>query len=161
MYLTAEHQAIILSHYRAPHHAGLREPYDTETRHFNPMCGDDITLRVKLKRTGDTALIDDVSYEVQGCSVCQAATSVMTDLVVGGPMHKAESLHTEFASLLRDPVPDAAPWPLHLADAVAFRDVSRHPARVKCALLGWTALRKALLPDLAPPPTTTTAPTVR
>lgn len=144
MHLTEEHQAIILDHYRDPHNKGLREPYDAESRHFNPMCGDDITLRVSLEAGADPAVIHDVSYDVQGCSVSQASVSVMTDLVIGRSVQEAEELHTEFASLLREPVPDSLPWPPHLADAVAFRDVSRHPARIKCALLCWVALRKAL-----------------
>jgi nitrogen fixation NifU-like protein len=144
MQLTAEHQAIILAHYRDPHHKGLRAPFDVEARHFNPMCGDDITLRVRLTGEREAAVIDDLSYEVQGCSVSQAAASVMADLLIGRPVCEAEELHTEFASLLRQPVPDSDPWPARLAEAVAFRDVARHPARVKCALLGWAALRKAL-----------------
>ncbi|MEU6479731.1 Fe-S cluster assembly sulfur transfer protein SufU [Streptomyces sp. NPDC047017] len=144
MLLTAEHQAIILAHYRDPHHRGLREPYDTETRHFNPMCGDDITLRIRLTGDDGTVVVDDISYDVQGCSVSQAAVSVMTDLAIGCSVHEANALHTDFAALLRHPVADPEPWPLRLGEAVAFRDVSRYPARVKCALLGWVALRKAL-----------------
>ncbi|MDQ1005853.1 nitrogen fixation NifU-like protein [Streptomyces sp. V4I23] len=144
MLLTAEHQAIILAHYRDPHHRGLRDPYDVEVRHFNPMCGDDITLRVRLTGNGETAIVDDISYGVQGCSVSQAAVSVMTDLAIGRSVREADKLHTEFASLLRQPVADAEPWPPRLAEAVAFRDVARYPARVKCALLSWVALRKAL-----------------
>ncbi|WP_406069096.1 SUF system NifU family Fe-S cluster assembly protein [Streptomyces sp. NBC_01020] len=144
MRLTAEHQKIILAHYRAPHHSGLREPYDAEVKQFNPMCGDEITLRVSLTGEGDGAAIDDVSYEVQGCSISQASVSVMTDLVIGRPVREAAELHTEFASLLRRQAQRSVAWPPHLADAVAFSDVSHHPARIKCALLSWTALRRAL-----------------
>ncbi|MFE2373659.1 Fe-S cluster assembly sulfur transfer protein SufU [Streptomyces sp. NPDC059398] len=150
MRLTTEHQAIILAHYRAPHHRGLREPYDVEIKQFNPMCGDELTLRVSLTGEGDRTAIDDVSYEVQGCSISQASVSVMTDLVIGRRTREAAELHTEFASLLRERVPDGESWPPHLAETVAFRDVSRYPARVKCALLSWTALRRALQrPDAA------------
>ncbi|MFF4287573.1 Fe-S cluster assembly sulfur transfer protein SufU [Streptomyces sp. NPDC001633] len=134
MQLTAEHQAIILAHYRSPHNVGLREPYDAEARHFNPMCGDDITLRVKLTGNDDrdAAVVEDLSYDVQGCSVSQAAVSVMTDLALGRSVREVDELHTEFASLLRQPLPESDPWPARLAEAAAFRDVSKHPARVKC-----------------------------
>ncbi|MFD7233742.1 Fe-S cluster assembly sulfur transfer protein SufU [Streptomyces syringium] len=144
MRLTAENQAVILAHYRAPHRIGLREPYDIEVRHFNPTCGDELTLRVSLTESGADAVVGDLSYDVQGCSISQASVSVMSDLVVGRPVAEADSLHTEIAALLRGRATEADAWPEYLADASAFREVSRHPARVKCALLGWTALRKAL-----------------
>ncbi|MFI1255075.1 Fe-S cluster assembly sulfur transfer protein SufU [Streptomyces netropsis] len=143
MRLTAENQAVILAHYRAPHRIGLREPYDVEVQHFNPTCGDELTLRVSLTGSGADAVVSDLSYDVQGCSISQASVSVMAGLVVGRPVPEADSLHTEIAALLRGRATEADAWPGHLADAAAFREVSRHPARIKCALLGWTALRKA------------------
>ncbi|MEU5541272.1 Fe-S cluster assembly sulfur transfer protein SufU [Streptomyces sioyaensis] len=144
MRLTAEHQEIILAHYRTPHHSGLREPYDVEVQRFNPTCGDELTLRVRRKGEGEQAAIEDVSYQVQGCSISQASVSVMTDLVIGRTAREAEELHTEIAALLRERASESGAWPSHLGDAAAFREVSHHPARIKCALLGWTALRQAL-----------------
>ena len=76
------YQEIILDHYRNPHHKGLRDPYDVEVHHVNPTCGDEVTLRVKV----DGGLVQDVSYDGQGCSISQASTSVMTDLVIGKPV---------------------------------------------------------------------------
>jgi nitrogen fixation NifU-like protein len=73
------YQEIILDHYRAKHHSGLREPYEAEVLHVNPTCGDEVRLRVHL--VGDT--VADVSYEAVGCSISQASASVMTDLVIG------------------------------------------------------------------------------
>ena len=73
------YQEIILDHYRAKHHSGLREPYEAEVHHVNPSCGDEVTLRVHL----DGGPVRDVSYEGVGCSISQASTSVMTDLVIG------------------------------------------------------------------------------
>ncbi|GLW18735.1 iron-sulfur cluster assembly scaffold protein NifU [Streptomyces sp. NBRC 13847] len=144
MRLTAEHQEIILAHYRAPHRSGLREPFDAEIHRFNPTCGDELTLRVRREGEGARATVADISYQVQGCSISQASVSVMTDLVIGRAAGEAEELHSEIAALLRAPVPESGAWPSHLGDAAAFRDVSRHPARIKCALLCWTALREAL-----------------
>ena len=73
------YQEIILDHYRAKHHSGLRDPYEAEVHHVNPSCGDEVTLRVHL----DGGHVADVSYEGSGCSISQASTSVMSDLVIG------------------------------------------------------------------------------
>src|SRR6478735_5234107 len=75
------YQEVILDHYKRPHHRGLREPFAAEVHHVNPTCGDEVTLRVAL--SGDGERVDDVSYDGQGCSISQAATSVLTDLVIG------------------------------------------------------------------------------
>ncbi len=94
--LDSLYQEIILDHYKHPHHAGLRDPYEAEVHHVNPTCGDEVTLRVHLSGTGDDVVIEDVSYDAEGCSISQAATSVMTDLVVGRQLTDALSLHDEF-----------------------------------------------------------------
>ncbi len=133
------YQEIILDHYRSPHHAGLREPYEAETHHVNPTCGDEVTLRVHL----DADTVADVSYDAEGCSISQAATSVMTDLVVGRELKEALSLHDEFLELMQgrgtvEPDED------RLEDAVAFAGVAKYPTRIKCALLGWMAWKDAV-----------------
>ena len=76
MDLDSLYQEIILDHYKNPHHKGLREPYEAEVHHVNPTCGDEVTMRVHLSGTGDDVVIDDVSYDAEGCSISQAATSV-------------------------------------------------------------------------------------
>ncbi len=144
MRLTAENQAIILDHYRAPRHSGLREPCSVEVHHFNPMCGDEITLRVSLTGEGPAAVVEDISYDVKGCSISQASISVLTGLAIGRCVREVFELHSAFEALLRDRARASGAWPTELADASAFSDVSRHPARIKCVLLSWTALRKAL-----------------
>lgn len=133
------YQEIILDHYREKHHAGLREPFGAEVHHVNPTCGDEVTLRVALD--GETIL--DVSYEGEGCSISQASTSVMTDLVIGRGVADAMALFEEFRTLMEgqgrvEPDED------RLEDAIAFAGVAQFPARVKCAMLGWSALRDAL-----------------
>ena len=89
MDLDALYQEIILDHYKRPHHAGLREPYDAETHHVNPTCGDEITLRVHLSDGPAGVTVDDVSYDAEGCSISQASASVMTDLVIGRSVPEA------------------------------------------------------------------------
>ena len=134
------YQEIILDHYRAKHHSGLREPYEAEVHHVNPTCGDEVTLRVHL----DGDLVTDVSYEGLGCSISQASTSVMSDLVIGKPVADGLELHEEFLELMQsrgaiEPDED------RLEDGIAFAGVAKFPARVKCALLGWSAFKDAAL----------------
>ncbi len=143
MDLDTLYQEIILDHYKRPHHAGLREPYDAETRHVNPTCGDEITLRVHLSATNAGDTVADVSYDAEGCSISQASVSVMSDLVIGKPVAEAMTLHDEFLTLMQgrgivEPDEDA------LEDAVAFAGVAKFPARIKCALLGWMAWKDAV-----------------
>ena len=143
MQLESMYQEIILDHYRNPHHKGLREPYEAEVHHVNPTCGDEVTLRVHLDGDGEDQVIADVSYDSLGCSISQASASVMTDLVVDKPVTDGLSVGEEFLERMQsrgqlDPDEDV------LEDAIAFAGVSRYPARVKCALLGWMAFRDAV-----------------
>ena len=134
------YQTIILDHYREKHHSGLRDGYDAEVHHVNPSCGDELTLRVHVD--GDT--ITDISYEGEGCSISQASTSVMTDLLIGGSTGHALELHDEFLEMMQSQgriEPDEDTF----EDAIAVAGVSKFPARVKGALLGWSALRDATL----------------
>lgn len=138
MDLQALYQEIILDHYKAPHNAGLREPYEGEAHHVNPTCGDEVTLRVHL----DDGVVEDVSYDAVGCSISQASTSVLTDLLIGKKVEDAMPVLDSFVELMEsrgqvDPDEDV------LEDGVAFAGVAKFPARVKCALLGWMAFKEA------------------
>jgi nitrogen fixation protein NifU and related proteins len=142
MDLDALYQEIILDHYKNPHHRGLREPYEAEVHHVNPTCGDEVTMRVHLSGVGDGAVVEDVSYDAEGCSISQAATSVMTDLVIGKPLSEAMTVHETFLNLMQsrgtvEPDEDV------LEDGIAFAGVAKFPARVKCALLSWMAWKDA------------------
>jgi nitrogen fixation NifU-like protein len=133
------YQEIILDHYKNPHGRGLRDPFDAESFQVNPTCGDEVTLRVKL---GD-GKVTDVSYDGQGCSISQASTSVMTDLVVGHTLEEAFTTMDAFVELMQgkgkvEPDEDV------LEDGIAFAGVAKYPARVKCALLGWMAFKDAV-----------------
>ena len=142
MDLDALYQEIILDHYKNPHHRGLRDPYEAEVHHVNPTCGDEITLRVHLSGTGDDTVIEDVSYDAEGCSISQAATSVMTDLVIGKPLGQALSVHESFLTLMQGRG-GVEPDEEVLEDAIAFAGVAKFPARIKCALLSWMAWKDA------------------
>jgi nitrogen fixation NifU-like protein len=142
MQLESMYQEIILDHYRNPHHKGLRDPYDAEVYHVNPTCGDEVRLRVALKDVDGEQVIEDVSFESLGCSISQASASVMTDLVIGKPVGEAMKISDAFLQLMQSKG-QAEPNEDLLEDAVAFAGVSKYPARIKCALLGWMAWKDA------------------
>ncbi|HET6166092.1 MAG TPA: SUF system NifU family Fe-S cluster assembly protein [Marmoricola sp.] len=140
MDLDSLYQEIILDHYRNPHHAGLREPFEAEVHHVNPTCGDEVTLRVHV----DNGTVSDVSYHAEGCSISQASASVLADLVIGRPLDEAFSTHESFLALMQgkgqvEPDEDV------LEDGIAFAGVAKFPARIKCALLSWMAFKDAAL----------------
>ena len=152
MRLESLYQEIILDHYRHPHHSGLREPFDAEVTHVNPVCGDEVTLRVVLKDSGaglgrgggveaDT-VVADISYDALGCSISQASASVLTDLLIGKPVSEAMNVNDEFLALMQSQG-EGEPDEDVLGDAVAFAGVSKYPARIKCALLCWMAWKDA------------------
>ena len=138
------YQEIILDHYREKHHSGLREPYGAQVTHVNPSCGDEVMLRVAL----DGDRVTDVSYEGVGCSISQASTSVMSDLVIGRSVEDALALHEDFTEMMHSRG-EMEPDEDRLEDAIAFIGVAKFPARVKCALLGWAAFKDAAAQALA------------
>jgi nitrogen fixation NifU-like protein len=140
--LDSMYRDIIIDHYKHPQHRGLPANYDAEVHHVNPTCGDEVTLRVRIA----DGSIADLGWVGEGCSISQASTSVMSELVVGRPVGEALALQDKFLHLMQsqgqaamsDADADA------LDDAVAFEGVSKYPARVKCALLGWMAMKGAV-----------------
>lgn len=144
------YQEVILDHYKHPHHRGLREPFGAEVHHVNPTCGDEVTLRVHVTEDG---LVGDVSYDGQGCSISQAATSVLTDQVIGSTVEEALATVDSFAEMVGSRGTIEGDEDV-LGDGIAFAGVSKYPARVKCALLGWMAFKDAVVQivDGAPVP---------
>ena len=136
------YQEIILDHHKHPHHAGLREPFGAEVHHVNPTCGDEVTLRVQLEGEGRDATVLDVSYEAFGCSISQASTSVMTDLVIDRTLGEALDVLGEFTTMMTSRGTLEGDEDV-IGDGIAFAGVSKYPARVKCALLGWMAFKDA------------------
>ena len=142
MQLESMYQEIILDHYRNPHHRGLREPFDAEVHHVNPVCGDEVTLRVALKDVNGQPVVEDVSYDSLGCSISQASASVLADLLTGKTVSEAMTVNDEFLALMQSQG-EGEPDEDVLGDAVAFAGVSKYPARIKCALLAWMAWKDA------------------
>lgn len=141
------YQQVILDHAQSPHRRGLKELSEAvrsgESHQVNPTCGDEVTLRLEL--SPDAAVITDLSWEGQGCSISQASVSIMGDLVAQKSPAEAERIGEIFRALMRsrgagldEALAD------ELEDATAFTGTAKFPARIKCALLGWAALRDAL-----------------
>ncbi len=153
------YQQVILDHAKFPHGRGLPAGASAvgvavgdhgtcaATSHqVNPTCGDEITLHVDVDTTGDAPVVRDVAWEGQGCSISQASTSVLHDLVLGQDLAAVDHLAATFRELMQSKgagLDDDAEE--LLGDATAFTGVSRYAARVKCALLGWVALSDALI----------------
>jgi nitrogen fixation protein NifU and related proteins len=153
------YKEIILEHSKRPHHAGLREPFDAQVAHINPTCGDECTLRVQLRGEGRSAVVADLSYDAVGCAISTASTSVLADEVIGRSVEDALSSVTAMRRMLTSRGADSGDED-EIGDGVAFAGVSKYPARVKCALLGWTAFTDALAQsgvDISATPASNTA----
>jgi nitrogen fixation NifU-like protein len=137
MELNDLYRDVILDHNRQPRNFGALEPADASVEGFNPMCGDHLTLRLRLNQ--DT--ISDIRFEGQGCAISTASASLMTEAVKGKSRDEALKLFERVHQLLTD---DAAPEPSELGKLAALSGVREYPARVKCASLCWHTLASAL-----------------
>jgi len=139
------YQQVIMDHAREAHGRGLvvlDSPHVGESHQVNTTCGDEVRVRVALD--GDT--VASVSWEGSGCSISQASVSVLSDLVTGESLEHADVTYEAFRALMGNRgVPLDEFREDLLGDATAFVGVGKYPARIKCALLGWMALRDALV----------------
>jgi nitrogen fixation NifU-like protein len=127
---------VILDHNRRPRNFGVLAPADASVEGYNPLCGDRLTVRLKM--AGDE--IADIRFEGQGCAISTASASLMTEAVKGRTRADALALFDKVHSLLTD---DAAPSD-ELGKLAALSGVREYPARVKCASLCWHTLASAL-----------------
>jgi nitrogen fixation NifU-like protein len=140
MQLDSLYQEVILDHYKRPQHKGLSSTYDAQVHHVNPSCGDEITLNVTL----DADKVTAITWDGVGCSISQASVSILSDLLLGKSISEADLILNNFTELMQSKgtmVGDDA----ILEDAVAMAGVSKFPARIKCALLGWMAYKDAVV----------------
>ncbi|MEV8358586.1 Fe-S cluster assembly sulfur transfer protein SufU [Microbacterium sp. NPDC076895] len=143
MSLESLYQELILDHSKRPHGFGLAEADDHSGTSYqrNPICGDEVTLRVRVSDDGQT--IRDVTWEGQGCSISQASASMLVDLIDGVPREKAAELIDGFREALRSRGTIELDEDVY-EDAAALSGVSKFSARVKCAMLAWVALEESL-----------------
>ena len=140
MELDALYQDVILDHYKNPQNKRLKPDYDAQVHHINPSCGDEITLNLTL--AGD--VVESISWDGVGCSISQASVSIMSDLLVGKKIDEAQKIENEFLLLMQSKGSIVGNSDV-LEDAVALSGVSKYPARIKCALLGWMAYKDAVV----------------
>ena len=105
----------------------------------NPNCGDEITLQLKVN--GD--IIEDMAFSGHGCAISQASTSIMIDTLKGKTIEEAKEIIKTFIEMIKRETTDEEELK-KLEDAIAFRNVSNMPARVKCALLAWHTIEDML-----------------
>ena len=132
------YQEIILDHYKNPRGVAAIEHPLADSHQVNPTCGDEVTVWVGEDSQGNL----EIAYQGQGCSISQASSSVMSELLSGKSPQEAAKIQAAFMELMQskgqlEPNEDV------LEDAVAFAGVSRYPARIKCALISWMALADA------------------
>jgi nitrogen fixation NifU-like protein len=140
MQLDSLYQEVILDHYKRPQHKGLAATYDAQVHHVNPSCGDEITLNVTL----DGDRVAAITWNGVGCSISQASVSILSDLLLGKSVSEAEVVLNNFTELMQSKGTMVGDDVI-LEDAVAMAGVSKFPARIKCALLGWMAYKDAVV----------------
>lgn len=138
MELDSLYQEVILDHYRKPSHKGLSIEKDIQVHHNNPSCGDEVTLNLIM----ENEVVKDISWDGVGCSISMASTSVMSDLLIGKDFQSAMQTLAAFVDLMQSKGQAKGDENI-LEDGVAFAGVSKFPARIKCALLGWMAFKDA------------------
>jgi nitrogen fixation NifU-like protein len=134
------YQEVILDHYKNPLNKSLSTNFDVQVHHINPSCGDEITLNLTL----DGQVIKEISWDGVGCSISQASVSIASDLLTGKTISVADAITEDFMDLMQSKGKKTGDEEV-LEDAVALAGVSQYPARIKCALLGWMAIKDATL----------------
>lgn len=135
-HLDALYKDVILDHHQEPRNFGTIEGADVFHEGYNPMCGDRVKLSLKL----DGPTLTECQFHGEGCSICIASTSIMTEEVNGKSLEEVRALIHGVRELLQgrgsvDSLPE---------EVGAISGVKRFPVRIKCALLGWTTLGEAL-----------------
>lgn len=131
------YQEVVLEHKRAPRHFGPLAEATHEAQGRNPQCGDQVRVQLRVH----DGKVEDIGFSGQGCAICIASTSLMTEAVLGRETGTACALQQRFRDVLTGQVD---PEEASLGKLVSLAGVRRYPSRIKCALLGWHALMHAL-----------------
>ena len=138
--LSALYQEVILDHNRRPRNFGVLEDADHESEGFNPLCGDRVSVYVKL----NGSVIDEISFQGSGCAISMASASIMTESLKGLKLEEVQAQFELFHQLVTGHLEPQDLSEPDLGKLVVFEGVSRYPVRVKCATLTWHTLRAAL-----------------
>ena len=131
------YQEVVMEHKRAPRNFGHLDHPSHQAQGTNPSCGDRVAVELLL----DGNTVQDIRFSGQGCAICMASTSMMTEAVKGQDVALAQALQQHFRAVLTgEEDPEEAP----LGKLVSLAGVRQYPSRIKCALLGWHALMHAI-----------------
>ncbi len=137
--LTDVYNDLIMEHSMNSYNKRKLDDCTCSEKGHNPNCGDEIELQIKLN--GD--IIEDMAFTGHGCAISQASTSIMIDVLKGKTIAEAKDIIKTFIEMIKREITDEAELE-KLEDAIAFRNVSNMPARVKCALLAWHTIEDML-----------------
>lgn len=137
MSLDELYKEVILDHYRSPRNKRPLSDATVSLHKNNPLCGDEITIHARV----EDGKVTEVSFEGQGCSISQASASMLTESVAGKTTSDANTLATEFRSMMEG---KSEPDEDEFGDLMALKGVVKYPVRIKCAVLGWDTLQDAL-----------------
>jgi nitrogen fixation NifU-like protein len=133
---------IILDHYKHPRNKGDLDPADVRVNANNPLCGDEVTITLRL--SGDGAKVEALHFSGRGCSISQASASMMTEQVEGQSVPDALRVINRFKDMML-----ADGGPEELGDLEALQGVKKYPVRIKCAVLPWNSLLQGLTESAA------------
>ena len=133
---------VIGEHSRSPENKGELAAATVRERGHNPSCGDEITLELQI----EDGIIKDAAFTGVGCAISQASTDIMIDLMRGKTVEEAKRLAELFTSMIKREVTDDAALE-ELDEAIALKNISNMPARVKCAVLAWHTLEDVIKKD--------------
>ena len=136
--LDSLYQELILDHHKRPRNRGELPDASADVEMYNPVCGDDVRLQLRL----EDGVVRAARFQGQGCSISQASASMMTHVITGMRVEDATRVADTFTRMMHGDA--AAARDRALGDLRSLAGVSRYPARVKCALLAWNALSEAL-----------------
>ncbi|MGD9570297.1 MAG: Fe-S cluster assembly sulfur transfer protein SufU [Thermoleophilia bacterium] len=131
------YQELILDHYRRKRGEGTLEHPTVSVDQHNPLCGDEVHLELVI----EDGVVTELAHMGQGCSISQASVSMMSEAVTGLSLEDALALVEHFRLVMHG---DEAADEERLGDAIALEGVARYPVRIKCALLGWMAVKDAI-----------------
>lgn len=135
MQLDDLYRRVIMDHYKNPRNRGKFEDDSVNVDLNNPTCGDKITLQMKVK----DGVVEQAKFVGEGCSISMASASMMTDAIKGKTFDEALQMADQFSSMMK-----GEPAEFEYEDIEALSGVNKFPARIKCAMLAWNALRKGV-----------------
>jgi nitrogen fixation NifU-like protein len=143
------YRTTVLEHSRHPHNFGRLEPADRTVQGYNPLCGDKITVYLRLNEND----ITEIAFEGTGCAIAMTSASIMTDIIAGKSLQAAgeevDRIMSQFRGTTADQ-PNEEAVSSDIGDMAALGGVRAYPSRIKCATLAWKTLKAALCDDSSP-----------